>query len=178
MTPQDLETLIDTPVLRTERLILRAPRAADEPAWTAFVQDERSRFIGGPLTAGRGWRTFASLIGHWLMRGTGCFVLQLKDDPAPLGQVGPWFPGDWPEREVGWTLWTPEAEGKGYATEAARAVLAHVFRDLGWPTAVSYIDPDNSRSIAVAERLGAVARPGRAAAERRGGGLAPPGPRP
>jgi RimJ/RimL family protein N-acetyltransferase len=35
-------------------------------------------------------------------------------------------------------------------------VRAHAFRDLGWTTAVSYIDPDNARSIALAERLGAV----------------------
>ena len=42
------------------------------------------------------------------------------------------------------------------AAEAARAVLAHVFGTLGWTTAVSYISPQNARSIALAERLGAV----------------------
>ena len=39
--------------------------------------------------------------------------------------------------------------------EAARAVIAHAFRDLKWSTAVSYIDPNNTRSTALAERLGA-----------------------
>ncbi len=155
MTSRELERLLHIPVLETGRLLLRAPRTTDEPAWSAFIESQRAKFIGGPVETGRGWRTFGTLLGHWLMRGTGGFVLQLKDDPAPLGQVGPWYPGDWPEPEIGWTLWTAEAEGQGYVTEAARAVLAHVFGDLGWPTAVSYIDADNTRSVAVAERLGA-----------------------
>jgi RimJ/RimL family protein N-acetyltransferase len=151
----DLEVLMRTPVLATERLVLRAPRASDAPAWTAFIGSERSRFVGGPVDAGRGWRSFAGLVGHWVLRGYGSFVFHLRDDPAPLGMVGPWHPGDWPEREIGWSAWTEAAEGRGFVAEAARAVLSHVFRDLGWTTAVSYVDPENARSIALAERLGA-----------------------
>ncbi len=84
------------------------------------------------------------------------FVFSAKIDPdTPLGMAGPWFPEGWPEREIGWTLWAAEAEGKGYAREAAVAARDHAFRDLGWDTAVSYIDPENTRSIALAERLGA-----------------------
>ena len=52
--------------------------------------------------------------------------------------------------ELGWTL-RPEHRGRGYATEAARAV-----RD--WyegPPLVSLIQPANERSQAVARRLGA-----------------------
>ena len=41
-------------------------------------------------------------------------------------------------------------------TSAAEAARTHVFETLGWDTAVSYIDPQNARSIALAERLGAV----------------------
>ena len=58
--------------------------------------------------------------------------------------------------EIGWTIWSTEAEGKGIAAEAARAAIDFAFRDLGWPTAVSYIAPGNERSIALAKRLGAV----------------------
>jgi RimJ/RimL family protein N-acetyltransferase len=152
---KELPALMYTPVLTTDRLMLRAPKASDESAWADFIGDARSHFVGGPLERGRQWRSFASLIGHWVMRGCGGFVLQLHEDPTPLGQVGPWYPGDWPEPEISWTLWSAEAEGNGYVTEAARAVLHHVFDDLGWPTAVSYIDPKNSRSIEVARRLGA-----------------------
>ena len=156
---RDLDAILQTPVIETERLILRAPRIADETGWAGFIGDDRAHFVGGPLDRGRQWRSFATLVGHWVMRGCGGFVLQIQEDPAPLGQVGPGFPGDWPEPEIAWTLWSPEAEGKGYATEAAGAVLRHVFEDLGWPTAVSYIDLGNARSIAVAERLGATLDP-------------------
>jgi len=48
------------------------------------------------------------------------------------------------------------AEGQGIGYEAAIAIRRYVFRDLGWDTAVSYIDQDNTRSIRLAERLGAV----------------------
>ncbi len=71
-----------------------------------------------------------------------------------LGQVGPFFPDDWPEPEIAWTVYDG-AEGRGIALEAARAALAHAFRDLGWTTAISMIDPANTRSVALAQRLGA-----------------------
>ncbi len=147
--------LSPTPVLETERLILRAPRAEDWPAWAAFAADERSRFVGGPLEAEAAWRAFGHVIGMWVMRGFGTFVVEPREGGAPLGMCGPWYPEGWPEPEIGWSLWSPGAEGKGHAFEAARASIAHAFGPLGWTTAVSYIDPDNARSIALAERLGA-----------------------
>ena len=150
---------VETPVLRTERLVLRAPRPDDFEAWAAFAGSERARYIGGPLDRGPAWRAFSALIGHWFIRGCGSFVLTRHGEDTPLGNIGPWYPGDWPEREIGWTIWSPEAEGRGYAFEAAAAIRDHVFRDLGWTTAVSYIDPANTRSIALAERLGAVRDP-------------------
>ena len=48
----------------------------------------------------------------------------------------------------------PGFEGKGYATEAGRAARAYAYGTLGWKTAVSYVDPGNHRSAAVARRLG------------------------
>lgn len=46
--------------------------------------------------------------------------------------------------------------GQGLAAEAAGAARAHAFGALGWTTAVSYVDPGNARSIALAERMGAI----------------------
>lgn len=141
--------------LQTERLILRrlAPRDAD--GYIAFCRSRRARFAGGPRSAAAAWREFAGELGHWDLRGYGMFaVTERGGDDTCLGLVGPWYPADWPEREVGWLIWAG-AEGKGYAAEAARACLAHVFGRLGWETAVSYIDEGNTRSIALAERLGA-----------------------
>lgn len=152
MTP----TLAHTPVLETERLVLRAPVAGDFPALGAFVMSDRARFVGGGADkdAGHAWRVLAIFSGHWHLRGYGTFVLQDKATGQPVGSAGPWHPGDWPERELGWTIWTSEAEGTGLAHEAVVELRRHVYATLGWPTAVSYIDPANDRSIALARRLG------------------------
>lgn len=148
--------LAPTRVLHTGRLILRAPSAADWPHWQAFLASERSNFIrAGDIDDGKAWRAFGHAIGHWVMRGWGMFVFERPGADRPLGMAGPWFPEGWPEREIGWTIWTAEAEGQGYASEAAAAARDHAFGELGWETAVSYIHPDNARSIALAERLGA-----------------------
>jgi RimJ/RimL family protein N-acetyltransferase len=148
--------LAGTPVLETARLTLRAPGPQDWEAWRAFALSDRARFVRAPDISGAlAWRAMGHLIGHWVLRGFGSFVYCLKGTDRAIGHAGPWFPATWPEREIGWTVWDPEAEGKGYAFEAARATIAHAFGPLGWDTAVSYIDQENARSIALAERLGA-----------------------
>ncbi|MGV8897141.1 MAG: GNAT family N-acetyltransferase [Rhodoglobus sp.] len=55
--------------------------------------------------------------------------------------------------EIGWTL-HPEFEGKGYATEAAEAVLTYAFTVLGLHRVVAELDPRNDASIAMCRRLG------------------------
>jgi RimJ/RimL family protein N-acetyltransferase len=160
-------TLADTPVLTTERLTLRAPVAADWPHWREMALSDRSVFIRPEdFDEGKAWRGFGHIIGHWVMRGWGSFIITRTGEDAALGMAGPWFPAGWPEREIGWSLWTAEAEGQGIAFEATRAARAHAFDTLGWDTAVSYIHPDNARSIALAERLGASHDPNAAAPDR------------
>ena len=46
------------------------------------------------------------------------------------------------------------AEGKGYALEAAVASIDFAFDELGWPRVDHIIDEGNTRSQALAERLG------------------------
>ncbi|RVT85813.1 N-acetyltransferase [Rhodobacteraceae bacterium CCMM004] len=146
-----------TDAIVTDRLILRRPEARDLDAWTAFFMSPRARFVGGGATTGpgRAWRAFASIIGHWDLRGWGIRVIEDRARGTPLGGVGPFYPADWPEPEMSWTLWSAEAEGRGVAQEAAARMLTHARDDLGWTTAVSYIDPENGRSAALARRLGA-----------------------
>ena len=55
--------------------------------------------------------------------------------------------------EVGWLL-DPEYQGNGYATEAVRALLDVAFRRVNARIALAVIDDHNSRSIALAQRLG------------------------
>ncbi|MDO5606507.1 MAG: GNAT family N-acetyltransferase [Paracoccus sp. (in: a-proteobacteria)] len=158
--------LSNTPVLTTERLILRAPTAADWPAWRAFSLSDRAAFVRAPdYDAQKAWRTFGTMIGQWVLRGWGEFVFTLKGDDRALGMVGPWFPEGWPEPEIAWMMWDTDHGGKGLALEAARAAVAHALGPLGWDTAVSYIDPANTASIRLAERLGAVLDPDAATPE-------------
>lgn len=142
--------------LRTQRLTLRAPQAGDVEAWRAFFTSRRSGFIGGgeQCTAAQAWRAFAALAGHWTLRGTGPFILIDARDAA-IGSVGLWYPLDWPEPELSWSIWDARCEGRGFALEAAEAVLAHLGAIPRWSQLVSYIDPNNRRSVALAERLGA-----------------------
>lgn len=149
-------TLSDTPVLKTDRLTLRAPAARDWPQWKSMMESDRSRFIRpDDIDDGKAWRAFGHIIGHWVLRGYGSFVITRTGDDIALGMTGPWHPAGWPERELGWSIWTAQAEGQGIAFEAAQAARDYAFGVLGWDTAVSYVVPENERSIVLAERLGA-----------------------
>ncbi|MEO1000744.1 MAG: GNAT family N-acetyltransferase, partial [Pseudomonadota bacterium] len=75
-----------------------------------------------------------------------------------VGHIGLHHPPFRPEMEIGWLLYEG-SEGQGYAVEAARAALAHAWGPAAAPSLVSYIDPGNTRSAAVAEKLGAAPDP-------------------
>jgi RimJ/RimL family protein N-acetyltransferase len=142
------------PVLVTGRLHLRAPRIDDFAAYAEILAGDDARHLGGPFDREAAWLDFCQLVASWTLRGFGLWSAERRDDGALVG----FFPldhefGD-PEAEVGWFL-LPAARGRGYATEAARALVDHAFRALGFPTLVSYVDTDNSASARVAERLGA-----------------------
>lgn len=146
------------PVIETERLILRMPGACDVAPWTAFFMDDRSQYVRARVepSEAMAWRMFAGMIGHWTLRAFGLFVFARKDAPETgLGFAGPWRPEGWPESEIGWSVWNPAAEGQGYVHEAAAAARAWAYEMLGWTTAVAYVDARNTRSIRLAERLGA-----------------------
>ncbi|MEJ6397369.1 GNAT family N-acetyltransferase [Yoonia sp. 208BN28-4] len=142
------------PTLTTDRLTLRAPQESDIAAVAAFFADPvRSVGFGGPEDEHTAWRWFASMIGHWHLRGYGFWFADLHDG-TPVGMTGLWNPSGWPEPELGWVLYA-NAEGKGYAVEMAKAVRHHAYTTMGWTTLTSNIVPDNDKSKAVARRLGA-----------------------
>ena len=93
-------------------------------------------------------------IGHWNWHGFGFFTLARKGEDKPLGRVGLLKHSDWPEVELAWHLFEG-AEGFGYATEAAQEVQRWAHAEHGLEQLVSYIDTTNTRSQAVAQRLGA-----------------------
>jgi RimJ/RimL family protein N-acetyltransferase len=55
--------------------------------------------------------------------------------------------------EVGW-VFHPEHHGRGYATEAAQAILRLAFDGLDLHRMIARIDPRNTASMKLAERLG------------------------
>ncbi len=142
------------PTLETERLTLRAPRPSDLAPYTAFLATEESRFVGGPLDAEHAWRSMAISIGCWGLRGFGEFAVEEKSSGAFVGMVGPWYPRGWPEAEIAWII-LPQFQRRGYGAEAASRTLAYAYEELGWQTAISCIDAENTASIRLAESLGA-----------------------
>lgn len=142
------------PVLSTPRLSLRAPRLADFATYARFVQDEPGVRSSAPDTHHAAWLDFCELVSGWPLRGFGPWTIDTHDGDRAVGAIVLNHEYGDPEPELGWTV-RRDAEGQGFATEAARVALAHAFTRMGFDTLVSYIDPENPRSVAVAERLGA-----------------------
>ena len=142
------------PVIETARLTLRPTAMEDFPRWAEMMADpEASKFIGGPMPAETAWRGFMTMAGAWSLTGVGMFSLIERDTGRWLGRIGPWQPLGWPGTEVGWGL-HPDAQGKGYGVEAATAAIDYAFDALDWTEVIHCIDPENTPSQRLAQRLG------------------------
>lgn len=75
----------------------------------------------------------------------------LKPIPGPDGT-------DLEEIEIGWHL-ARHVWGRGYATEMGRALIAAAFEKTDLDHVSAMVDPENTRSLAVCERLGMSAAP-------------------
>lgn len=142
------------PHITTQRLTLRHHRIEDFEPMAALFATDWSRYMGGPITAEELWRWMGAEITSWQWLGFGSWAIELTKTGKLIGQVGINHPPQFPEVELGWCVF-PEYEGKGYAFEAAMAAREWGFGPGGLTSLVSYIDPENDRSIALAERLGA-----------------------
>ena len=146
--------MAEAPLLTTERLVLRAQRLEDFEPFATMLASPRAVYMNGPITRRDAWNWFASDSGSWVLLGLGGWTLERRTDGAVIGQVGINKPDYFPEVEMGWMLY-PEFAGQGYATEAAIAARDWAFGPRALDTLVSYIDPENAASRAVAGRLGA-----------------------
>ncbi len=144
----------DVPVIETERLILRGPEERDFDAFAAFSASERAKWIGGPFPRDRAWGGFLNTFGHWALRGYGMWMIEDRATGAPAGRVGVINNDGWDEPELGWHLFEG-FEGQGVAYEAALAARAYAAEHQGLDALISYVDPANHRSAALARRLGA-----------------------
>jgi RimJ/RimL family protein N-acetyltransferase len=158
------------PTLETSRLRLRPHRREDFPAGVALWADQTvTRYIGGkPLSREEVWARFLRYAGSWHWLGFGYWAVEEISsgqfagevgyaqnertfDPALtlLDQAGLAMP------ELGWVL-SPQVHGKGYATEAVRAVLNWGDSHVAASRAFCIIHPEHSASIRVARKCGFV----------------------
>lgn len=142
--------------IESARLVLRAFCDDD---WRAlhehYADPECTRFtFGRALSEGESWRAMASMVGHWVLRGYGPYALEDKASGAVLGTVGLWYPNDWPEPEIKWAL-IRRHWGRGYASEAVRAVQRAARECLPELALISFINAENRPSIALARAVGA-----------------------
>ena len=153
-----LETLPPPPlaesciaVLETKRLVLRAPRLEDAKAIAAIANDRRiaentariphpyrqsdaeAWLAGTNLEPGE--ETYLITFGGAVIGGCG---FDLRDGPTP--EIGYWL--------------AAKHWGKGYATEAVRALIDHAFTDLAVPALQSNVRVTNPTSRRVLEKCG------------------------
>jgi RimJ/RimL family protein N-acetyltransferase len=151
-------TIFEIPILTTHRLRLRAFKVSDLDAYAAMqANPEVMRYLvtGRTSTPVEVWRTMATSLGAWALRGYGMWACEKIDGGAFVGSVGIFQPLDWPEPEIAYSLDEPFWH-QGFATEAGRAARDWLFEHFSLPRAASFIRPDNHASKRVVERLGAV----------------------
>jgi len=138
--------------LRTGRLTLRALRIADAAAlFPAFRDLPTMRYFGEP----HGSLADTEALFDHVIRGAGAptsFQWAIYRAGGVIGSLSVNTIANRTAR-MGFIL-LKEFHGRGYATEAAGAVLDHAFGRLGLHRVALYIDPENGASQRVASRLG------------------------
>jgi RimJ/RimL family protein N-acetyltransferase len=136
-------TIFEIPILTTDRLRLRAFKASDLDAYAAMqANPEVMRYLvtGRTSTPVEVWRTMATSLGAWALRGYGMWACEKIDDGAFVGSVGIFQPLDWPEPEIAYSLDRPFWR-QGFATEAAATARDWLFEHFPLPRAASFIRP-------------------------------------
>ena len=143
--------------LTTPRLRLRPFTLADHDEIHAIYADpEVMRYVGaGPhatlAETAAALRTYGDVLAKL---GYSFLAVTERDGGALVGDAGlhP-FAGTGPDVELGYTL-ARSAWGKGYATEAAEALVDHAFGPLGLPRVLAQVEPANTGSRHVLDKLG------------------------
>jgi RimJ/RimL family protein N-acetyltransferase len=143
--------------IRTDRLLLRPWRPDELDAFHGLRGDpEVARYLyNAPLTRAESearlalQRSVITETGQWMN-----LVVEVADTGEVAGDVGLcWLSAVDRAVEVGYTF-MPAYHGRGYATEAAGAMVDLAFTDLGAHRVFGHLDARNTASAAVLERLG------------------------
>lgn len=154
---------IVTPIeLRTERLRLRRFRPEDLEPFAALNADPRvMEHLVRTLSRDESFALAARIEAHFETHGFGLFAVEVVAEAAFAGFVGlavPSFEARFtPCVEIGWRL-AARYQGRGYATEGARAALRLGFERIGLDEIVSFTVPANLASRRVMEKLGMTSR--------------------
>lgn len=146
--------------LTTDRLLLRVPRAGDGPAINAAIRESHDTL--------RQWMPWARRIPTLAESETfareaaarfracdeAAYLIFRREDGLLIGSTG-LHSIDWgvPRFEIGYWL-RSDCEGRGFVTEAVRALTALCFERLGAQRVEIRCDSRNLRSAAVARRVG------------------------
>jgi RimJ/RimL family protein N-acetyltransferase len=146
-----------TPVLETERLVLRRLTTDDAPFILELLNDPAFlRYIGD-----KGVRTLADAcryietgpMASYERHGFGLYRVELRDGGEAIGMCGLLKRDYLPDVDIGFAL-LPRHRSQGYAFESASAVLAHARDTLGIEHVLAITSPDNVASIGLLEDLG------------------------
>ena len=147
-----------TTIGETKRLILRRFESRDVDDLTEVLEHpEVMEFSpSGPINRTAVTETIQNFEAHWQTWGFGQCAVVHKTDQKVIGYCGLIHFSDIDgkaEDEIGYRL-NRNYWGQGYATEAGQSVLTYGFTVIGLKRMVSMIDPNNTRSIRVAEKIG------------------------
>lgn len=143
--------------LTTDRLILRELRLSDFEALCAIESDPALfRYEPGPYTPEQTRSRLETTI-EWagdLPRKRYKFGITVKPDDRVIGRISlSEISTESREWEIGWTVARQEW-GKGYASEAAKAVLHFAFTGLKVHRVIAFCHAENAASTRVMEKLG------------------------
>jgi RimJ/RimL family protein N-acetyltransferase len=143
-------------VVETSRLTLRRLTATDAADLVALLNSVA--FLAN--VGDKGVRTLedarayvAGIQACYTHCGYGLYAVVRKADEAFTGICGLLYREYLGETDIGYAM-LPEYGGRGYASEAAAAILAYGRRQLGLARIVALISPDNATSIRIAVKLG------------------------
>lgn len=142
------------PVLESTHVSLQPPNIGDFETYFGIMDGTRGQYImPQPVTRADVWLDFCAMTATWLLRGHGMWAVHAKSTGRVEGFVliGA-EPGD-RCHEIGFMV-RAEAEGQGIAFEAGELARDWAWDVLQVPELVNYVAPANTRSAALAERLG------------------------
>jgi RimJ/RimL family protein N-acetyltransferase len=141
----------------TERLALRQFTTEDagfilgllnEPSFLRFIGDKGVR----TLDDARGY-LLKGPIDSYARNGFGLCLVSLKQDGTPIGMCGLVKRETLEHPDIGFAF-LPAYWSRGYAVEAASAVLAWARGAFGLPRILAVVQEDNASSIRLLQRLG------------------------